>query len=309
MKISAIVISYNTRAMTLRCLETLRAEMSGAQGEIWVVDNASTDGSVEAIQAHFPEVQIIASERNLGFGAANNVAMARARGDYLLLLNSDAFPRPGAVEKLCAYLEEHPRVAVVGPRLLNEDGTLQLSCFRFPSPRRAWLENLWISAVWSDHPRLGDYRRWAHDRERTVDFAIGACLLVRRMAYEKVGGFDERFFMYQEEADWQRRFRQAGWEIAFTPAAEAVHFGGASGKGEPARMSHHFFESLDRYALLHHGRRGFLLTRAAMLVGCSLRAVLWSALALVPARRPRALQKARLHAALVRRQISTPAPA
>ncbi len=114
--------------------------------------------------------------------------------------------------------------------------------------------------------------------------------------------------MYQEEADWQRRFRQAGWEIAFTPAAEVVHFGGASGKGEPTRINHISLRAWIATRCSITDER-FLLTRAAMLVGCSLRALLWSALALVPARRPRALQKARLHAALVRRQISTPAPA
>lgn len=308
MKISAIVVTFNTRALTLRCLETLRREVSQIEAEILVVDNASSDGSVEAIRAAFPEVQLIASEQNRGFGAANNLALARARGEYLLLLNSDAFPRPGALSGLSSYLDQHPCVGVVGPRLLNEDGSLQLSCFRFPSPRQAWLENLWISAALANHPRLGDYRRWAHDRERAVDFAIGACLLVRRAAYEQVGGFDERFFMYQEEADWQRRFRAAGWEIAFTPAAEVVHLGGASGKGEPTRINQYFFESLDRYALIHHGRSGFLLTRAAMLAGCSLRALLWSVLALAPAQRPRALRKARRHASLVLRQISTAAP-
>ena len=112
---------------------------------------------------------------------------------------------------------------------------MQLSCFRFPTPRQAWVENLWVSALFPEHPVLGDYRRWAHDSERQVDWIVGACMLVRREVVEQVGGFDEAFFLYAEETDWQRRMRDGGWEIAFTPAAEVTHLGGASGASEQAR--------------------------------------------------------------------------
>lgn len=307
--LSAVIVSYNTCEMTLRCLRELMIALQGLTAEVWVVDNGSADGSVTAIREKFPEVLLIDAGRNLGFGTANNLAMQQARGKYLLLLNSDAFPRPGSIAALVAHLEERPQAAVVGPRLLNEDGSLQQSCFRFPSPLQAWLENLWITVLFSNHQSLGDYRFWLHDGSREVDFAVGACLLVRRSVYQALGGFDERFFMYQEEADWQRRMHDAGWLVCFTPTAEVVHLGGGSGRGEVARINRHFFDSLDLYSLKHHGRAGLLVTRAAMLVGCSLRAVLWALVALTSRERAVALSKMRKHAWLVTRQLLTKMPA
>ena len=118
---------------------------------------------------------------------------------------------------LVRYLEAHHEVALVGPRLLNTDGSLQRSCFRFPSPARAWVENLWLSAFFGPNNAIGDYRRWPHDRERYVDWLVGACALVRREVFEQICGFDERFFMYAEETDWQHRMRQTGWKSALHP--------------------------------------------------------------------------------------------
>lgn len=300
--ISAIIVSYNTREMTLECLRTLHTDLAGTRAEIFVVDNASTDNSADAIRDAFPHAIVIANTQNAGFGAANNQAMAQARGRYLLLLNSDAFVKPGAVQALVAYLDAHPKTAIAGPRLLNKDGSLQVSCFRYPSPGRAWCENLWLSTLFRTHGRIGDYRRWPHDREREVDWVIGACLLVRREAYARVGGFDERFFMYAEETDWQARIRDAGWKIAFTPAAQVTHLGGASGSAGP---NPHFFESLDRYEYKHHGATGLISLRTAMTIGCSARLVLWLLMLILrPAKCELAMAKARLCAWLIKRQLT-----
>jgi GT2 family glycosyltransferase/glycosyltransferase involved in cell wall biosynthesis len=305
LEISAIVVSYNTRKMTLECLRTLDAELHGSETEIIVVDNASQDGSVEAIRAEFPQVRVLASSTNDGFGAANNRAMKEARGRFFLLLNSDAFPRPGAIAKLVQYLEEHPDAGAVGPRLLNEDGTLQHSCFRFPTPRQSWVENLWIAALFPEHSWLGDYRRWGHDSARLVEWIVGACMLVRREVVEQVGGFDETFFLYAEETDWQRRIRDGGWEIAFTPSAEVTHLGGGSGASERVRVNGNFFDSLDRYERKHHGLAGLISLRCAMIVGCGLRAALWAITWLLrPQRRAQAGSKARLHSWLFLRQAT-----
>jgi GT2 family glycosyltransferase len=291
--VSAIVISFNTREMTLECLKALEATLEGVNSEIIVVDNASTDESVEAIRDNFPRVQIIAQETNAGFGAANNEAMRVAKGRFFLLLNSDAFPERMAVPALLAFMNENPRAGAVGPRLLNGDGSLQISCHPFPSPLFAWMENLWLTR---------GYRGWAHDRVRRVDFLIGACLLVRRETYEEVGGFDETFFMYSEEADWERRMRDAGWERVFVPTARVTHLGGASGAAEEARIRRHFFESLDHYERKHHGLAGLISFRAAMAAGCALRTVIWAAVSLAPGRRAAALAKARKHSQLCLRQ-------
>lgn len=308
--VSAIIVSYNTRAMTLECLRVLMGELRGFSAEVFVVDNASTDGSTEAVRAEFPEVRLLVSPHNAGFGAANNVAMQQARGRYLLLLNTDAFPRPSSVATLVDFLNKNPNVGVVGPRLSYQDGSLQQSCFRCTTPFYAWAENSGLTKLLRRYSALDDYRGWDHASERDVDFVIGACLMLRREVYEQIGGFDERFFMYQEEADWERRIKQVGWRVVFTPTADVIHLAGASGRDEPLRINHHFFESLDKYMLKHHGLPGFLLVRAAMLLGCSARAVGWTGLALAaPARRTRALARARQHLRLVRRQLRTGFPA
>jgi GT2 family glycosyltransferase len=303
--ISAVVVSYNTRQMTLDCLTSLYADLGTLPAEVFVVDNASTDGSVDAIRAHFPYVHIIANAKNVGFGAANNQAMKLARGEFILLLNSDAFPKPGAIPTLVETLRMRPDVGVVGPRLLNRDGSLQVSCFKFPSPGRAWLENLWLSTLFSRHPVIGDYRRWPHDTLKEVEWAIGACLLVRRTLVEQIGGFDEIFFMYAEESDWQLRMSRAGWRILFTPAAQVTHLGGASGQAEKAKISEQFFRSLDFYERKHHGFLGLLALRVAMIFGCSARFLLWCLLfCLKPGKRALATSKIRMHAWLAWRQLT-----
>jgi len=303
--ISALVVSYNTREMTLRCLRALLADLEGISSEVFVVDNASSDGSAEAIRGEFPRVNLIANQRNIGFGAANNQAMREAKCRFFLLLNSDAFPEQGAIGTLVKYLEANPRVAAVGPRLVHADGSLQVSCFPFPTPLRAWLENLWVPKALPHSNRLGDYRKWGHDAERKVDWVIGACLLVRRKAYEQVGGFDERFFMYAEESDWQRRMRDAGWEIAFTPVARVTHLGGASGATDKPTINRHFFQSLDYYELKHHGPLGLMAVRGAMILGSLLRLPLWAGvLALMPKRRHVAAAKLKLLSWLVWRQAT-----
>lgn len=305
LEFSAILVSYNTRQMTLDSLKALVGDLDGIRSEIIVVDNASSDGSADAIRSAFPQIKVIESGRNAGFGGGNNLAMKEAKGQYLLLINTDAFLRSGAVRELTGYLERHPKVALVGPRLLNGDGSLQPSCYRFPAPWRAWVENLYISSLFGSESSLGDYRQWPHDRERIVDWVVGACCLVRREVYDQVGGFDEHFFMYAEETDWQRRMRVAGWEIGFTPAAPVMHLGGASGASDKPKINRHFFGSLDRYELKHHGLLGLLSVRAAMIVGCALRLALWTGvLALSPARRAVAKGKIRLMGWLLWRQTT-----
>lgn len=319
-QISAIIVSYNTRELTRRCLHTLlnEAEREGIVLETWLVDNASRDGSAEMVRAEFPQVHLIASDENLGFGRANNAAMEQATAPYFLLLNSDAFLEPGALTALLNFAAAHPRAAVVGPKLLNGDGSLQPSCWKFPSPTRVWLENLGVAALMSSHPHLGDYHRWAHDEERAVDFLSGACLLVRRESYEEIGGFDSRFFLYAEETDWQKRMSDAGWQILFTPQASVVHLGGASGvqaEDNAVRMSRnsHFWTGLDRFGRKHYGTRGLVLSRAGMVVGSLIRLSLWLGMAWLNPKRSGAARKtararAKLHGFLLWRQLTHPAP-
>ena len=303
--LSVIVISYNTSELTRQCLRVLESELNGIHAEVWVVDNASDDGSQDAIHAEFPSVHLIRNDRNVGFAAANNQALAQTTGKFLLLLNSDAFLKPGALSTMLEFMGECEDVAVVAPRLLNSNGSLQRSCWRFPTPARSWIENLGLNRLLRRWRYFDDYSGWPHDVCRFVDFAIGACLLVRRRAYVDVGDFDERFFLYGEEMDWQRRFTQRDWKVAFTPKAEVTHVGRASSVTQRPGARASFYNGMDTYQLKHHGWLGLLSVRLAMAFGGLLRTVLWSIVFLAnPHLRSRATQKLRLHGWLTLRQLT-----
>ncbi len=299
--ISAILVSFNTRDLTLRALETLQRASEGLEIETWMVDNDSRDDSVGGVRARFPDVNVIEAGANLGFGAANNRAMARARGDYFLLLNTDAFLEADALRELLDAAERHPRAAVLAPRILNSDGSRQKSVWPFPTPGNGWIENLglgWALRRFAPHLR----QNHSPDDESKVPWAIGACLLVRREAYEQIGGFDERFWMYAEETDWQKSMREAGWSIVFVPSAVVTHLGGASGAGS-TRTSVEFFRSQERYTRKHHGALGLLSARAALLLGQFTRLPFFSLRVLLTPRNERARAKLKLARWLVRRCV------
>ena len=299
--ISAILVSFNTRELTLRALETIERAARGLEVETWVVDNASCDDSAGAIRARFPAVNVIEAGANLGFGAANNRAMARARGEYFLLVNTDAFLEADALRELLEAARRHPRAAVVAPRLLSEDGSRQKSIWPFPTPANGWIENLGVG--WALR-RFAPAKCQNHspDDECDVPWAIGACLLVRRAAYEQVGGFDERFWMYAEEADWQKTMRKAGWNIVFAPAAVVTHLGGASGAGN-VKVATEFFRSQERYTRKHHGRLGLFSSRSALLLGQLTRLPFFTLRVLLTPRSQRARDKLKLARWLVRRCV------
>jgi N-acetylglucosaminyl-diphospho-decaprenol L-rhamnosyltransferase len=264
--LAAIVVSFNTRELTLRCMRALLAEPD-AVDEIWVVDNASSDGSPEALQNLHPKIHVLRMDQNVGFGAANNAAMRASKASVFALVNSDAFLEPSALGLLREHLRRNPGTGVVGPDLRNADGSPQVSRFRFPTPLSAWMENAGLDALW----RLlrGSVLKTAPPS--AWEWLSGACLLVRREVFEQTGGFDEAFFLYSEETDWQRRIREAGWRIDWVADARAVHLGGASGMDLKAASREHFFRGVDRYFWKHHGRLGWLQLRAAMVLGLSLR--------------------------------------
>lgn len=231
--LSVIIVNWNTADLTLRCLETLeRALPTGLDAEILVVDNASEDGSADKIAQAHPHVQLIRRQDNGGFARANNEAFALASGEYLFLLNSDAQALPGSLAAMLAYLQQHPRCGLVAPRLINSDGSLQHSCWRFPRWDTAALEALYLykclSAAQAGEHLLSGY--WDHGRAREVDWVMGAAMLVRREVVAAVGGFDERYFMFGEDMEWCWRIRRAGWSVDYEPAAGVVHLGGQSSR-------------------------------------------------------------------------------
>ncbi len=278
MKVSAVLVSYNTKELTLKAISYLLRDFESVDSwEVILVDNDSKDGTVTAVQVAYPTVQIIQNHENVGFGKANNQAFGICRGKYVLLVNTDAFIHLGCSQVLTTFLDEHPDVAVVGPRVLNQDGSLQSSVHPFPTPLRCWIENLWLNPLVKNVFALRDWRSWTHDDIREVPWVIGACMLVRKSIIDSVGGFDERFFMYSEETDWQYRIRKAGWKIWFVHDAEVTHLGGASGGTESLNSKTRvaFFESLDYYVLKNHSWFGLLVFRAGMFLGSLLRVILW----------------------------------
>jgi GT2 family glycosyltransferase len=227
--VSVIVVSWNTKDLLRTCLTSVREHLA-LPCEVIVVDNASRDGSAEMVAEEFPTAQLVRNERNLGFGAANNIGMAEAVAPAFLLLNSDARLVDGSIARLVEKLHRDPGVGLVGPRLRFEDGRLQASAHRFSSLRLLALEELGLYKLLprrtSAEALLGAY--WDHSRERRVDWIVGACMVVRRAAFEKTGGFDPGIFLYGEEVEWCERIRAAGWQVVFSPEAEVVHVGHAS---------------------------------------------------------------------------------
>lgn len=255
-RVSVIVVNWNTRDLLERCLQSAYdAAAPGLDLEVVVVDNASQDGSAQMVSERFPEASLIARPTNLGFARANNLAMRRATGSYFLLLNPDAELQNGALSTLIRYAEEHPDAGVVGPRLLNSDGSSQSSRRRFPTLATAFIESTVIQRWMPDHPVLRRY--YVLDREdgnvQETDWLVGACLLVRASAVAEVGFLDEGYFMYSEETDWCRRFARVGWKTVYHPEARVIHHGGQSADQDLFHRHVRFQYSKCRYLEKHHG--------------------------------------------------------
>jgi len=244
--LGAVIVSYNTRDLLAACLRSLLAEMlrGEIQGEVWVVDNASTDGSAELVEVEYPQVRLIAQDHNAGFTAANNLLLRRWaeeptwRPEWILLLNPDTELQRGSLVTLMGALEASPAAGVAGPRLVYPDGRFQHSAFRFPGLAQTWLDLCPVPRLY-DSVLNGRYSadRYEAGRPFEVDFPLGACMLVRGEALARVGPLDEDFFMYCEEIDWCRRLRSRGYTALCVPEAVVTHHAGASTGQAPDAMS------------------------------------------------------------------------
>jgi GT2 family glycosyltransferase len=224
--VSIVIVNYGTRGMVKQGLKSLRAARIALNYEIFVVDNGSGDGLPSLVREDFPEVRLIALEKNVGFAAGNNLAIRQAKGRYVFILNPDAMVNPGSIETLAAYMDAHPEIGVLGPKLVRPDGTRQESAHRSPTPwipvyRRTPLGRLPRGRAAIDRYAMRD-ETW--DAPKEVDWMEGAALFVRRAALDAVGLFDERFFVYFEDADWCRRFWIEGWKVVYLPSAEIIHY-------------------------------------------------------------------------------------
>jgi GT2 family glycosyltransferase len=245
------IISFNTVELLRACLNSVVMQ---SPAEVIVIDNASSDGSAEMVRTEYPTAILKTNQTNLGYGAAANLAIASSTAKYVLLLNADTVLGTGALVRLRSYLDVHSEAAVVGPRLLNPDGSLQSSCRSFPRPISLY-PLIKTVPIWRNHYLL----TWKHDQDRVVDWLWGAALAIRREAFNSARGFDESFFMYFEEVDLCWRLRQNGWQIHFTPSAEVTHIGRASSRQCRAEMEVALYASTKRFYRKHCSRPMLLL--------------------------------------------------
>ncbi|WP_045221594.1 glycosyltransferase family 2 protein [Desulfonatronum thioautotrophicum] len=228
--ISVVIVSYNTRDILRQCLNALFAHSSDVEMEVFVVDNDSRDGSPAMVRQEFPQITLMANGVNLGFAAANNQAFALARGEFILLLNPDAFVKEGAIAKALEFLRQTPLCGICGGRIVDDEGRVRPSARRFPNVLAKFFALSGLSSRYPESPVFNwrDFGGFAHDRVREVDWVPGTFTLLRRKMLAEIGNFDERFFMYYEETDLCLRAKKAGWQVWFLPDAVVEHIGGAS---------------------------------------------------------------------------------
>jgi N-acetylglucosaminyl-diphospho-decaprenol L-rhamnosyltransferase len=271
--IAIVIVNYNTCEHLRRCLASIRED---DEVEVIVIDNHSSDGSVEMVQGEFPRVTLLAQQTNTGYGAAANAAIAECNADYVLLLNSDTLLQTESAAALRDYLESYPQAAIVGPRLHNIDGTLQPSCYPRPTPFFLFLEESLLGRLVAYMPGLRQryLRTWRHDKARIVPWVLGAALAIRRSAFAETGGFDPTYFMYFEEIDLCQRLRTQGWQIHFAPVTTIVHAGGASTRQQYAAMQYRLFSSTQLFYHRHYTAWQMRLLRLTLIPIISARLVL-----------------------------------
>ena len=237
--LSILIVSYNTRELTLGCLESLYRECNGISFEVIVVDNDSPDGSAQAVERTFPDVKLLRSKENLGFAKANNVGAQLARGQYLLLLNPDTVVLDRAAIKLLHYAKKHPKAGIWGGKTLFADGSLNATCcYNDMTPWSLFCRATGLTAVLARWEAFNSetFGNWDYSTEREVQIVTGCFLLTTKHLWENLSGFNPRFFMFGEEVDFCRRARALGYRPRYTPEAQIIHYGGASDASASQRM-------------------------------------------------------------------------
>jgi GT2 family glycosyltransferase len=280
--LSVVVASYNTKDLLRQCLATLRSACAEVSAEVIVVDNSSEDGTQGMVAAEFPEVRLLANDRNEGFARANNRALTTARGRFVLLLNPDTLVAKETIPPLIGFLDEHPKVGMVGCRVDRPDGALDEACKRsFPTVSSAFARLVGLDRLF---PRsAGSYRNLTADPagRYEVDAVVGAFMLLRRETIADVGGLDEDYFMFGEDLDWCYRVKQRDWQIYYVGDRSIVHHKGASTRQEPQRMNYHFHRAMYLFHRKHLVDRYPFFVNWLVYTGITLRYAAKSAWSLV----------------------------
>ena len=293
--LAVVVVNWNSCADLRQCLASLFVEpVPAVDYSVWVVDNASSDGSPEMVRAEFPAAHLLVNADNLGFSRANNQAIAASDSRFVFLLNSDASIYPGALDALVAYADAHPDAGIIGPKVLNPDGSLQFSCRRFPSLGAGFFRNTYLGRVFPNNKYARDYlmSEFDHESVRPVDWVSGCAMLLRRELIDKIGALDERFFMYCEDVDICQRTWEAGSQVVYLPDALVTHAIGRSSDKNAEAMIWEFHRSWYEYDRKHHPRAN-PVRRLAVGGGLWLRAAMRIAKRRATARRQRRARPAR----------------
>lgn len=288
--VSIIIVNWNTSAILQDCLKSVYAQTKDIKFEVIVIDNASSDDSVQMIKSEFPRVVLIENKENRGFAAANNQGMQVAKGRYVLLLNSDTIVLEGAIQKSLAFADQYPEAAVIGCRVLNPDKSLQPTCFMFPSLLNMFLSSTYLYKLFPRSHFFGRERMtwWKRNDIREVEVVTGCFMLVRKEAIVQVGLMDESYFMYAEETDWCYRFIKAGWKLLFTPDAQIIHIGGQSSKIVKVKMNIELRKSILHFIKKHYGYFSYLMGGMLTLLFYIVRIPFWLAMLLLPSQRQKA---------------------
>jgi len=250
MDLSIIIVSWNVKELLKKCLASIEKNQGQLDSEIFVIDNASGDGSAKMVKTDFPQIKLIANQTNRGFAAANNQGIKQSQGKYILLLNPDTEILPNALSAMINFMDQNAEIGISGCKLLNPDKTLQFSVRRFPRLKAIILIFLKLAKIWPHNKTLNHYlaRDFDYTAAQPVDQVMGAFFLIRQKVIEAIGLLDEKFFIWFEEVDFCRRAKLAGWEVWYYPQAKIIHHGGQSFKQQlTLKKQWQFFQSAFYY--------------------------------------------------------------
>ncbi|GLC87875.1 glycosyltransferase family 2 protein [Lysinibacillus piscis] len=258
MDLSIVIVNYNTKKLTSDCIQSVIDSKMDFLYEIFVVDNASSDGSVEVLQRDFPDVHVIANTENVGFSKANNQAIKVSSGRYVLLLNSDTIVQKNTLSTIKEYMEQHQMVGAAGCEVNLPDGSLDKACHRgFPTPEASFYYMMGLAKRYPESPKYNSYHQSYMNMQEIhdIDCLVGAFVMVRREAIEQVGLLDEEFFMYGEDIDWCYRIKEAGWRIVYNPTTSIIHYKGASSRRKPFKIVYEFHRAMYLFHKKHYAKK------------------------------------------------------
>lgn len=283
MDISIIIVSWNAKEYIIKCLNSIIKNIKKVKYEIIVVDNGSTDGTVEYLQKNFKSIDLIINNENFGFSKANNIGILKSKGKFLYLINSDIEILDDSINKIFDFMEKNPNIGMLGPKILNFDLTLQYSCRRIPTLWNLFCVSISLNNILPDTIITPDIfmRKWHYNKIENVGILSGCFWALRRDAIKDVGLLDEMFFIYGEDMDWSKRFNDSKWDVLYFPEAKVIHYGGASSSNAPIRFYLEMQKANLQYWQKHHGKISTFIYNVIVMMHHSIRFVVYSFISII----------------------------